>query len=551
MENLVFNYDPMLNFEIGKGVQIKSFSSKIFSPLDNVEPVFEKDQGSQSTTINTELVFNENTLNETLSISAELQARYLTTNLTAQYKLDKESILDENSLTICFRGETSFGKQVLKAANTSLDATTLLNGKLYQEFVLKYGDYFCNAIERSSQINIFLTITNLSKTYRETLTKTAAASGSFETFGANLKLSLNETISNSIINNNVNISIASNGDESGFSQLKGLIESNLKGNSPTENITKVLKRYLKKFTRENSAISKYYFVPVTAFGVPSSFINWNPRFETSLKELNEKYGYLQKIISTSKTFNENDNFLNLATEIEKQKVNEYIDLLNKKELEIISVFDQMLSVDDITKFNYDEFLSQISDFPIDIISKDVSIKKYNQLITKLNGLRNDYIFINNFADTKNVIDNLYVPNLKAKKIRISIICVNEIGVNHTFENVSCQGYPLTVSIYNYDKEKGQVGILNVPTGTSLVISSITPRKLIDYLPGIAMPIDSDENGIIYFSNYWVYEIEFYAAFDTINLGLSFYPKMHPLEFCQNPTGPLKIFPNIRLKITYL
>lgn len=527
-----YEYHPKSSLTLGYGIDIKDLSDgKAISPFKQpFKKEFENPSGTPSTNFYQSVILTEEDLMKSYNLDANISARYLTFNASASFKIDRREILSSSNLTILISGENNYGNQYMVVTKDDLtnDASRLIEAKKFDKFINDFGNFIVNKVERKSCINVYLTLKNVDKEFKETISKDAKAGGSLGKFSGDGSISLNQAINTASKNRSFTINIQSNGDETGFNNLRNLLDVALASADPIAVITKTLKDYFTEFTRDNSPISKYYLSSVTSLGIPKEFIKWNATTEDQLKQLYKLYTILDQKRDALEAIQTDKTFISLASNIEKKSLSNELKNINKTMTSLLTIKDNCL-----TKCQVSPSISECCNTN-SIADLETPVgDNYTKLLNKLTTYKEQTVFLDKGQEY--VLFDQMIPNLKQKKLKVFA----------KFYFVPFQ----KGTIFEPDWRQWILMPMQLEFLVNGKVYSIRPQleKGERYLPQAPAPfpiLDSRSN-IIGYNNYWVYNLDdIQTENDDLKVSIRF------IDFTPNPSSSpipfdqVKIHPNL-------
>lgn len=272
---------------IGSGFDPANLTSNKGRAIDYEEEWLTKGAKSKSEIL---YISNYESFTKAIKIDTSLSASYLKASVSSESSKSISESFSETNINILIQAYADYGWFGMKAgAKLTDDAIAVLQNN-QQEFIKRYGSRFIDKEQRMNSISILLTIRNVSKKFKSTISSTLSASGGYAGASASIKQTINEEITRENNSDRIELSAFTIGGE-GIAGLKDVILPNLKNNNNAiEYINELITTNLATLTKDNAIPYDCSVADMRIFGLTETAkIPWDFSRMQSMEKLKTMY----------------------------------------------------------------------------------------------------------------------------------------------------------------------------------------------------------------------------------------------------------------------
>jgi hypothetical protein len=289
-----YHYHPNNVLALGRGFSPNDVTeSKIPCIVAEQVPL---DPGAPKTQIRARYVRSFEEFSNAASFDLKVEASGLSYSGSAHFNIDQSSLQQSNSISVVINATTEYGRWALKApVSLTTDAQKLL--KHPRDFALVCGTRYVAMEQRASSAGVVVSIFNASQNTRSAFQ--AEASANYDGIALSVKASaaFKNELKKALKQDRVDLQVFATGG-AGFGDLSGVIKGLAGTPDPLESITTGLADFMKKFSKENAAITTYSVESMDKLGWdPNSIDPWTDLKESRLRQIVKEYRLITEELS--------------------------------------------------------------------------------------------------------------------------------------------------------------------------------------------------------------------------------------------------------------
>lgn len=292
---------------IGSGFDPANLTSNKGRAIDYEEEWLTKGAKAKSEIL---YISNYESFTKVIKIDTSLSASYLQASVSSESSKSISESFSESNINILIQAYADYGWFGMKAGAKLVDEAKAVLKDNQQEFIKRYGSRFIDKEQRMNSISILLTIRNVSKKFKSTISSTLSASGGYAGASASIKQTINEEITRENNSDRIELSAFTIGGE-GIAGLKDVILPNLKNNNNAiEYINELITTNLATLTKENAIPYDCSVADMRIFGLTETAeIPWDfnrmqkmEKLKTMYLELSEHLEIYDKVKNRTNPF---------------------------------------------------------------------------------------------------------------------------------------------------------------------------------------------------------------------------------------------------------